>query len=171
MISFGGEYTREQWAKGIRIAMHPTGRALVLRLVALVLALGVAIVLLISVLQGEAPGTPRLIRTAISVTVLVLWAVAPYWRAWRAAIAPWRAAKGPLSLKGTITNEGVSSNAAGGGGVDKWESFLAARVREDMVVLIGSDGLATVLPRTFFASEFDWNAFRHMVEFKVVAPK
>ncbi len=171
MISFGGEYTRKQWGQGIRIAMHPTGRALILRLLALLLALGVVIVLLISVLQGEAAGAPRLIRTALSVTVLVLWAATPYWRAWRAAVAPWRAAKSPLSLRGTITNEGIRSNASAGGDVDRWESFLAARTREDMVVLIGSDGLATILPRTFFAGEFDWQAFRHMVEFKIVTPK
>ncbi len=153
------------------MAMHPTGRVLFLRLAALLLALGVVIVLLISVLQGEAPDSSRIIRTIFSVALLVLWAAVPYWRAWRAAVAPWRAAKGPLSLMGTITNEGVRSNASGSGSVDKWDSFLAARMREDMVVLIGSDGLATVLPRTFFASEFDWNAFRHLVEFKVVTPK
>lgn len=171
MISFGGEYTRKQWGQGIRIAMHPTGRAFVLRLAALLLVLGVVIALLISVLQGEAPDSSWIIRTAFSVALLVLWAAVPYWRAWRAAVAPWRAAKGPLSLMGTITNEGIRSNASGGGDGDRWESFLAARTRQDMVVLIGADGLATILPRTFFASEFDWQAFRHMVEFKVVTPK
>jgi len=151
--------------------MYPTGRALALRLAALLVALGAVAIVLISILQGETPGTSRIVRMAFSATLLALWAALPYWRAWRATIAPWRAAGGHLSLKGTITNEGIRSNASEGGNVDKWESFLAARIREDMVVLIGSDGLATILPRTFFASDFDWQAFRHMVEFKVVAPK
>lgn len=171
MISFDGEYTREQWSRGIRLAMLPRGGALVLRLIAIAIALGAFVLFFVSYLRGEVPDTARVIRTVLSATLLGLWGAVPYWRAWRASIAPWRTTGSRLSLKGTITEEGISSNASGSDGVDKWESFLGAYIRDDMVVLLGSDGLATILPRTFFASDFEWQAFRHMVEFKVVPPK
>jgi len=64
-----------------------------------------------------------------------------------------------------------SSNASASGLVDKWDGFLRALVRDDMVVLIGSDGLATILPRTFFATEEHWQQFRQLVRFNVVAPR
>lgn len=92
-------------------------------------------------------------------------------RGLRAAAEPWRGADRHPSLKGVITNEGILSNASASGSVDRWDRFLRAFVRDDMVVLVGSDGLAILLPRTFFATEDDWQQFRQLVRFNAIPPK
>jgi hypothetical protein len=76
-----------------------------------------------------------------------------------------------VSLTGSISGEGIVSDAPPAGAVEKWESFLRAYEREDMVVLVSANGLATILPRDFFATEDDWPAFLQFVEFNVVTPK
>jgi hypothetical protein len=171
MIPFAGSYTKEQWSRGLRVAMHPTGRNLIVRL------LGLAVILLFvgfiayNLFQGEAVNWGRLARSAVSVLLLGAWVSTPYVRAWRAAAEPWRGTDRHPSLKGVITNEGIISNASASGAVDKWDRCLRAFVRDDMVVLVGSDGLATLLPRTFFATEDDWQQFRQLVQFNVIPPR
>ena len=170
MIPFDGHYTREQWMRGIRLAMHPTGRGLVLRLVASVLALAGIAFIGVSFFQGETSEL-RLLRATISIVILTYWISFPYLRAWRAGTRSWRAAAGRLSLKGFANSEGIVCNASATRAVEEWDTFVRAHVREDMVVLVGVNGLATVLPRDFFATEDDWQDFRQLVVFNVVEPK
>jgi hypothetical protein len=169
MIPFGGVYTRQEWGRGIRLAMHPRGRGLVLRWVGLILSLMAIGFFAVAIVRGEATA-PRLLRAAASLGIFVYWALPPYIRAWQAARRPFRGPAAGPSLRGVISGEGISSNASSPPEIDKWDSFLRAHVREDLVVLLGSDGLATILPRSFFATEDDWNAFREFVEFNVVVP-
>ena len=170
MIPFGGTYTKKQWSRGIHLAMYPTGWPLVLRLLALALFLTGLGLIVTSLVQGEA-NVPRLVRLAIPIALLASWALTPYVRAWREAARPWRNSASVPSLKGVISGEGILSNASAMGVLEKWDTFLRARVRDDLVVLLGTDGLATVLPREFFATEDDWQGFRLMVDFNVVRPK
>lgn len=170
MISFGGTYTRQQWGRGLRLAMHPTGLGLIARLLALALVIGAIGLIVAGILRGEVAPT-RLARTGFGALVLAVWALQPYIRAWRAAAQPWRGPGGAPSLKGIVTSEGIVSDASATGAVEKWDSFLRAHVRDDMVVLLGTDGLATILPREFFSSEDDWQVLRQMVEFNVLRPK
>lgn len=170
MIAFGGEYSKAQWSRGIRLAMYPRGWGLLLRLLAFGLFVGGLLILGVSYLQGEELRTTKLLRVALSLLVLAAWAALPFWNAWRAATQPWRNRRGGPSLNGVVTSEGIKSSATGAGTVDKWDTFLRAYLRDDTVVLVGSDGLATVLPREFFVTEDDWRGFRQLVEFNVVSP-
>jgi len=170
MIPFGGTYTKKQWSRGIHLAMYPTGRALVLRLLALVLVLAGAGLIVATLVQGEA-NVSRLVRLAVGIAFLGYWVLQLYVRAWREAARPWRGSAAQPSLKGVISGEGILSNASVTGVPETWDTFLRARVRDDLVVLLGADGLATVLPREFFATEDDWQGFRVMVDFNVVRPK
>jgi hypothetical protein len=138
--------------------MHPTGRALVLRLLALALVLADIGLITASLIQGKA-SVPRLLRHAVTIVLLGYWALQPYVRAWLAATRPWRAPTVIPSLRGVISSERIVSNASPAGAVEKRDTFLQARVRDDLVVLLGVDGLATILPRQFFATEDDWQGF------------
>ncbi len=169
MIEFGGEYTRAQWRRGIHLAMYPTGRALYLRLLALAICLAGVIILGVGRLQGEALQPARALRTLFTLAALAVWAALPFFRAWRAAEQPWRRSAPRPSLRGVVTPEGIRSNADAGV-EEKWGAFLRARIREDIIVLISSSGLATILPREFFATEDDWRNVRQYVEFNVVSP-
>ena len=171
MISFAGNYTKQQWSRGLRLAMYPTGRNLIFRLVGLGIILFFVGFIAYTLYQGEEVNWARLARPAVSVVLLGAWVSTPYVRAWRAAAEPWRGSSGHPGLKGVVTNEGIISNAPAAGSLDKWDKFLRALVRDDMVVLVGSDGLATLLPRTFFATEEGWQQFRQLVQFNVVPPR
>ena len=170
MIPFGGTYTKKQWARGARLAMHPTGWALVTRLLALAIALAGIGLIVSTLVQGEAP-VSRIVRLALAIPVLAYWAVTPYVRAWREAGRPWREFGSVPNLQGSVSGEGVLSNASASGETEKWDTFLRVRVHDDMVVLLGASGLATILPREFFATEDDWQGFRVLVDFNVVRPK
>jgi hypothetical protein len=171
MIPFAGSYTKQQWSRGLRATMYPTGRNLIVRLLGLALILLFVGVIGYSLYQGEEVSWARLVRHGVTVVLLGAWVSTPYVRAWRAAAEPWRGADRHPSLKGVITNEGILSNASASGSVDRWDRFLRAFVRDEMVVLVGSDGLAILLPRTFFATEDDWQQFRQLVQFNVIPPK
>jgi len=171
MIPFSGEYTKAQWSRGIRLAMYPKGRALIFRLLGLALCLAVIGALVVSRLQGETVQASRVVRMLISAGVLGVWAALPYVRAWQAMAQPWRGGRSTPNLRGVVTEQGITSNATRTGAEEKWSTFLQAYLHDDIAVLIGSDGLATILPREFFAGEDDWRAFRQVVEFNVTPPR
>lgn len=168
MIPFDGVYTRQQWGQGVRWAMYPTGRSLVLRLVGSAIVLAGIAVIGVSLADGEM-NKLKLLRLAISVGILAYWAAAPYVRAWRVAALPWRRTAGAPRLQGFVTDDGILWNGSGAT-VTGWDTFLRARMSDDMVVLISVNGAATVLPREFFAGEDDWQSVRQLVAFNVTAP-
>jgi hypothetical protein len=170
VISFGGTYTKQQWSRGIRTAMIPTGWALALRLLALALAIAGVGLIVAALIQGEAD-VARLVRLAVPITLLAYWALQPVIRAQREDARPWSGSSAPPSLKGVVSSEGILSNSSAGGALESWDTFLRAHARDDLVVLLGADGLVTILPREFFATEDDWQGFRLMVEFNVVRPE
>lgn len=170
MIPFNGEYTKKEWSRGIQLAARPRGWAVVARLVALALVVLGVVLIVSSVVQGNVNGS-RVVRLAISMVFLAGWAALPYFRAWRAQTAPWRRPEGPPRLRGVVTSDGILHDPEAGGTLDTWDTLVRADVRDDLVVLIGADRLATVLPRSFFSSEQDWQSFRQMVDMNVVAPR
>ena len=153
------------------MALKPGRRALVLRGLGALIALGVIGATIVVAVSGEGIPAARFIRTGITALFLLYWAVSPLVASWWAASRQWRRAGGHLSLRGVATDAGVVSNALASEAVDKWENFLRAHVRADMVVLVGTDGLATILPHTFFADEGAWTSFCQMVDFKVAPPR
>jgi hypothetical protein len=167
MISFGGAYTREEWTRGLGLAMRPTKGMLALRLLGLAVALAAFGLAAYALVEGEFDPL-RSGRHILTGALLGYWAVWPFVRARVVADRQWKRAEGKLSLAGAIDNEGIRSNASAQ--VDKWDSFLRLIRRDDMAVLIGSDGLATVLPRRFF-DERGWRDFQALAQYKVVEPK
>jgi len=170
MIPFAGNYTRQQWSQGIRLAMYPTGRNLVFRLLGLGLILFLVGVIVYNAYQGEQVSWTRLARPVVSMLLLGAWVSPPYVRAWRTAAQAWRGT-GQLGLSGVVTDQGIVSNASSSGQVDRWDRVLRAIVRDDIVVLVEANGMATILPRTFFPSEDHWQRFRQLVQLSVVPPR
>lgn len=169
MISFNGQYTRSEWLRGLGLAMRPSKRGLALRLIAVGIFLVAAGLVIAGLLQGERANVSRLARTGLSGALLLGWAVLPFVRLRWAATRDWNASGGQVSLQGVATSEGITTNA--GPKMEPWDSFLRAIHRDDMVVLISNDGLATVLPRRFFENDRAWQDFLQWVEFKVVPPQ
>jgi len=171
MISFGGVYTRELLGEGLRLATHPRGRGLILRVVAAILVVGG----LGFVAYGLITGEVTLAGAARTIFLLVLigaWVVMPYFNAWQMANRSWRESGGAFGLSGTIGNDGIVLNRSdGGGSVDQpWDVFVRAHLEDELVVLVGVDRTATILPRSFFSDEGNWHSFRQLVEFNVVTP-
>lgn len=152
------------------MALHPGRRNLILRGIGVLIALAAIGATIVSAVTGEDVQTLRFVRTGITALLLFYWALSPTIRSWRFAVNQWRRSGGHTSLKGVVTDEGIRSNALAPDAVDKWDYFVRAHIRPDMVVLQGVDGLATIFPRNFFADESDWTSFQQMVRFNVVVP-
>ncbi len=165
MVEFGGTYTREEWLSGLGLAMRPSKRDLVLRLIAAIIAVTAIGLFAGSLLQGDRTHATRTARTALTGVFLLAWAVWPYLKLRWIAMREWKALAGQGGLQGFATNEGLVTNAATK--LEPWASFLKAIRRDDMIVLIGSDGLATILPRRFVATESAWQDLAQWVEFNV----
>lgn len=167
MISFGGLYTREQLGRGLRLANYPRGRSLLLRVPAALLVVGGLGFIVYGLIVGDVD-LARVARTSFMLLVIGAWVAAPYFNAWNTAR---RAFGGEYGIGGRVGNEGIVLNRAGGDVDQPWSAFVRAYLQEDLVVLVGADRTATILPRSFFSDENDWNSFRQMVQFNVVTPR
>ena len=169
MISFDGLYTREQLGRGLRLATYPRGLSLILRLPAALLVVGGLGFIVYGLLTDQLTAG-RVARTLFMLVVVGAWVVMPFFNAWRMASRSWRASGGQFRLSGTIGDEGIVLQRSGNSIDQKWDTFVRSYLQEDLVVLVGADRTATILPRAFFADEDDWHSFRQLVEFNVVIP-
>ncbi|MEJ2210357.1 MAG: hypothetical protein P8129_15160 [Anaerolineae bacterium] len=171
MISFDGLYTREQLRRGLWLATHPRGLGLILRLAAALLVVGGLGFIAYGLISGQVT-LGRVARTVVLLVLIGAWVVLPYVNAWQTANRSWRASGGAFGLSGTVGDGGLVLNRSDGrGNVDQpWDVFVRAHLEDDLVVLVGVDHTATILPRSFFSDEGDWHSFRQFVEFNVVTP-
>lgn len=172
MIAFKGTYTPAQWRRGLQLASANSRAFKLLQAIALALVLVLFGILIYTYLSTGQINASRWLRFLLSAGVILVWIVKPIWRTHQMANEPWKRSGHAPSLEGSVTTEGVLLLLAGNNSrLERWLDYVKAVTREDIVVLIGQNARATIMPRDFFAKEDSWHSFRQMVSFNVVVPR
>ncbi len=105
---------------------------------------------------------PALVVSAYLVKSFMAWAMdRDAYKAWSAQV--------PV-LSGAITGEGITVDRPedeGGPRSLEWERFAACRLSPGVVLLAYSRGGSEIFPRSYFATDDDWEGFRRLAAEKL----
>ncbi len=167
-IPFKGQHDRTTFFRAVRLANRPAGRSNRLQWL-VVAALGVAIFF-----SGQsyfetgslAPGD--LIRLGFAVAILVIFLGWPYALSYIQASRLWKDPALQQTITGRAQERGITYTNVSPYRTVPWTNFARLRTASDLVTLLTPAGVLSVFPRQFFKSEADWQAFRQLVQQKII---
>jgi hypothetical protein len=170
-IEFQLTYDFEKLKKAIAIANRPGKLGAVLRIGGSLIAGGVYISLIVSVLlEGGASGMylARLLRTTVSVLVILFFLLQPY------ILTPWIARNNWNKLKtalvhGFISSQGIALVGATGNRKDiRWEEFSKIRLQPDLLVLVSAGAMIFYFEPSCFDTAAEWRTVTQWAQMNVV---
>lgn len=171
-IQFQGQYDKQTIFDAVRMANKPTLRSSLIRIGAAVL-MGAILIANIGVIaskeSGSAVDDSRLIRMVLSLFILLYFLLQPYLSSYSTASGLWKDSGMQKPLQGAISSRGVtfySSTVLRR--ESEWNKFARKRVTEKLIVLLADDGVLTILPRSFFSTDQDWQIAQQWVQSNVV---
>lgn len=173
-IHISGTYDRETFFRAVSLFSRPVLWAAALRIL---LALLVLIVIAIGTYGTIASGqmvladAARLFFRDGAMLVLVYALLNPFIDPYFVARKQWQQAATLSPLAGTINSQEIILNTTGGSRTIGWEQVKRKRLSEDLIILLTADSDLTILPRSFFTSDADWQSVREWAQREVKVEK
>lgn len=165
-INFQGTIDRFTLRKAIALMSTPPLWQVILRVALAMLIVATLATLVYSKLTGETLTAGRVIRVLIQDLFLGYFVVQPYFAS-RALFN--RLSRGNQGVRGSITPLGIYYHVGETGQRIEypWNGFHYVFKTADLTVLATADSRISILPRSFFEQEQDWNHFCQYVESRV----
>jgi hypothetical protein len=161
-VSFEGTYDRARLVDGLR-AMMAAQRGVFMA----ILAVYGALVVLLGVTGLLSPGGPN---AGLVVVVVVVGGVLLGIRPLTIRLQAARFGAAPLyqsPQRGRAGEEGIELRSALVHARTRWEAYTHHRLTDSVAVLYQSQATATIVPRGFFATTAEWDAFCALVRRRV----
>lgn len=165
-IPFEGRYNRENLEAGIELINRATWQRQ-WSLIASAMILGLILIVGIQLVAGQFGGGGLL------AAVLVFLAAVPFIASRQRKAVRKRAKRilaSPLGrevISGVATDEHLETRTSRAAGTTSWSAYRRYAMDDRSVVLFEQRMVGRILPRSFFATADDWEAFRQLVRSSV----
>ena len=167
-IPFEGRYNRNDLLAGVQLINRATWRRQ-WGLIGAALGLGFALVFGIQLAAGELQPSGLLAAVVVFVIAVPLIASRRKGAAQRTVNRILASPMGREPISGVATPEHLETRTSQAAGTVRWGAYLRYAMDERSVVLFEQRMLGRILPRSFFATPEDWEAFRQLVRTAVPA--
>lgn len=166
-INFQGQYDKELFNKGVRLANRMTKGRLGFMVFLLIIGAGTLGVMSnrIRTVSDLPSNGVYVIAALILIGVATFNLVQPYFIARKLWANPGVQRK----LKGQVTAQGITYVFPEGRNEITWDRINRLQKTADLITLIRGDGLLLIFPRHFFKSKSDWQKFEKLVSSRVVS--
>lgn len=163
-ITFQGQLTKKELRKAISMAQRPTGSKLVVQLIVWAMVIGLAAYFLVTTFTGQAEISPaRILKVAIAIALLIYYIFRPLINPFVTANRLWNEGHFNTPIHGNIRDDGIRYEISGDKVDLPWKRFSRLRVSDDLISLMTTDAIVTVLPRSFFTRDADWERVKTML--------
>jgi hypothetical protein len=171
-VTFYGTYDKQMFLDALSLTEKKSALNTALRFLALGLFLFIIGASLYAwFIEGvDQSRVPRLIRSLITALLIGYYYFSPILARRRAVASLFRS--GPeRTMQGNANLEGIDVGPRDNRATIKWDRFISKGEKDKLSALMTVEGFVAVFHRDFFATESDWQRFRHMVNQRVVEPK
>lgn len=165
-IKFSGRYVEQDLQRGLVLMQGRQSRTI--GIITTVLLATLVLFFIVSYLSRAVEIGTLLVSLLFPAIVLIVLAGFTWWLP---MIQARRIQKAPL-FKGTIsgiaTDEALELHSEVSQGRTKWDAFVQYRMSDEVILLYQNEAAAQIMPRSFFASDGDWQSFRQLVQAKVL---
>lgn len=169
-IEFNGQYTRDEFYRAVALINGPSRRGTTLRIIILVILVALYIAYFIFAVPEASQSTFELVRVGrhvITVGIILYILSLPYLSAYRTAARLWNLPSVQGTFHGYVSSQGVIHGSSSDGQVINWDRFAKVRMNDKFIALLTADGILSLLPRSFFRSEAEWNVVRQWAGHRV----
>ena len=170
-IEFQGQYDRRLLQRAVALGTTPSTPRLILRWLLVALAVAGLIFIVVYVATSGEFNWLRVGRLLVGYALLAYFALQPFFAPRRAAAQLWKRVEQNRTCTGRITSAGITFAGEYVTREIPWDRFMRVRKSGDLVVLMTADRTLTIFPRSFFASDADWQRFRQLVDYRVKEAK
>jgi hypothetical protein len=170
-IEFYGNYAKAEYIQAVAAITKPSRRATIIRYCLIAVAIVIYIVYFATVATKENQSTfdlARVSRHAISIGILLYFILQPYISAYQTASRLWKGTDIQTPIRGFVSSQGITYIFANGRKEIPWDQFAKIRKTGKFIALLTPEGIFSLLPRSFFKSENDWNTVLQWASSKVV---
>jgi hypothetical protein len=160
-IEFNGQFDKQTFFKAVSLANRPSLRSRIFRYVVIGIA---GLFLVINIFNFFARGGQNpndILSLVLSIIILLYFIFGVRLTTYALASRLWKSESVRKQQAGTITEEGITYHPEPT--VIEWKRFSRGHALEDMQLLMTEDGLLSIFPRSFFASDEDWKTFQGWV--------
>jgi hypothetical protein len=169
-IEFNGQYTRGEFFQAVALINGPSRRSMIIRICALVILVALYIAYFIFAVPEAGQSTFELVRVGrhvITIGIILYLLLLPYLSAYRTASRLWNIPSVQEAFHGFVSSQGVIHGFSSDGQIINWDQFAKVRMTDKFIALLTSDGILSLLPRSFFKSEAEWNTVRQWAGHRV----
>lgn len=170
-IEFQGQYDLRLLQRAVVLGNTPSTPRLILRWLLVALAVFGLIFIVVYVATSTELNWLRVARLLIGYALLAYLALQPFLAPRRTAAQLWRRLEQNPSCSGRITGSGITFAGEYVTRDIPWDSFMRVRKSGDLVVLLTADRTLTIMSRSFFANDADWQRFQQLVDYRVKEAK
>ncbi len=172
-IPFKGQYTQLEFARAVQLANRSGGRS---RFGGWMLVAALAAVIFLSgksfFSESSSTGDPFIfIRIALAGLMLLAFLLFDPARAYLQTRRLWKNPAMQQQISGRVNHTGLVYTNVSPFRTVPWGRFARLRLNKDLASLLTADGVITVLPRRFFKSESDWQAFCKLAQSRLTTPR
>lgn len=164
-IPFRGTFDRDTLYRAVLLASRPTPTQRAIRIVFAILFLALlgftAVEIAGMVLQGQVDGA-RVLRGVLSLAVLGYVAARPLLLPRQVTDSMWKDPDMRREQRGFVNASGVTYVSETARTELPWDKYSRLHLAPGLASLVTSDGRLTALPRSFFASDADWQHFTRL---------
>ena len=166
-IKFSGRYTERDFQKGMALMQWRGSKAI--GIIATVLLLLQLLMVIFSALftQGQ---ILTLVAGTIWLFLMLFFLAGFFW--WLPMFRARQLMKAPLfrgSITGSASDEALEIHSDVSEGRTRWDAFVQYRMSDEVILLYQNNSAASIIPRSFFASDEDWHDFGKLVQ--TIVPK
>lgn len=151
-ITFQGKLTRRDFLRAQTVHIWSRNRALIY----------LGAILLISFIAGSIVAPEISAFLLVPILLILIIFSAPWWLSLLLAAKGWEE-----GISGKVTDEGLRILSANHDTTIRWKAFISVKAREDFVLLYQFRNLYTLMLRTYFDDQEDWDQFVTLVREKV----
>jgi hypothetical protein len=167
-IPFKGQHDRNTFFRAVRLANQPVRNGSRLRWLVLA-ALAVVIVLSIqSLLKPENSDGFTWVRLGLGLGLLLAYLLWPYGLSYIQARRIWKDPAIRQEISGRLQERGITYTNTNPYRTVPWDRYARLRLAPDLATLLTAAGVLTVLPRSFFKSDSDWQNACKLLQSKVL---
>lgn len=164
-VEFHGQFDKATFFKAVSLANQQSKRSMIIRYVLVGIA---ALFLVINIFNFIARGGQKsddIVSLVLSIIILVYFIFGVKLTTYALATRLWKGEGVHQPQSGTINEEGIIYHPDTT--IVAWERYGRGKSTDDMQLLMTEDGLLSIFPRSFFASDEDWKSFQNWVDTRI----
>ena len=170
-IAFSGKLTKQQILNALRLINKPSTWALILRMIATMILIGLLISAVIEIKESSSGAPVRwssYTRLLFTAPILLYFILQPFVNPYLISNRIWKKPSTQLPFSGNVTTAGIDFFIKSESSISyRWEDYIKVISNSDQIILLTANGVLQVFIKPYFQNDADWERANQLINGRV----